>query len=57
MQGYRVMTVRDDPYPYLNLIRAHDEQTYPPFDLTTWLSMYLFTTPLYKLRKTIEDRR
>jgi len=50
MQGYRVMTVRDDPYPYLNLIRAHDEQTYPPFDLTTWLSMYLFTTPLYKLR-------
>jgi len=32
MQGYRVMTVREYPYPYLELIRAHDEQTYPLFN-------------------------
>jgi len=49
MQGYRVMTVREYPCPYLELIRAHDEQTYPPLILPYALSIYLVTKYLYSI--------
>jgi len=49
MQGYSVMTVREYPYPYLELIRAHDVQTYRHFILTYSLSIYLVTKYLYSI--------